>query len=188
MSFGYPEEIGSISASILDAVKRRNRKVLFFAAAANFGGNQKEMFPASHEHVISMRAADHLGTYQDFNPPMDIPGPREYMTLGKDVPATWLSNCPGDKCLSGTSVATPIAAGIVGTILADARSSRDELKPEEQEALEKLWTQSGMTSMLGLITKGHRMKDNCYLLNPFQFMTLEKAKRWAFMVVAVCSP
>lgn len=184
MSFGYPEEVGSISTSILDAVSRRNKKVLFFGAAANFGGNQKEMFPASHEYVISMRAADHLGAYQDFNPPMDIAGPTKYMTLGKDVPATWLSGSSGDKCLSGTSVATPIAAGIVGTILADVRSSMDKLEPGQQEAVEKLWTLSGMRSMLGLITKGQRMKENCYLLNPFQFMTLKDADRRTFMVVA----
>ncbi|RSL74845.1 hypothetical protein CEP51_011412 [Fusarium floridanum] len=90
MSFGFDEELPVegdrvMSNAISNSLVSRKQQILFFAAAANEGGNQSEMFPASHPQVISIRGTDEKGWLQRFNPP---PGDNStcFMTLGQDVP------------------------------------------------------------------------------------------------------
>lgn len=66
ISFGFDEEKyvddkPVISDAITDAHIKRNQRILFFAAAANYGGNRDEMFPARSKKVISIRGTDDLG-------------------------------------------------------------------------------------------------------------------------------
>jgi len=58
MSFGFHEEIyiedkPVISNAILETLRGTDQRILFFAAAANGGGNRQEIFPASDMHVLS---------------------------------------------------------------------------------------------------------------------------------------
>jgi hypothetical protein len=85
----------------------REDSILFFAAAANDGANKEEMFPANHDSVISIRAANSEGAFADFNPPRNPDEPVVYGTLGKDVPSAWLRGHSSEACKTGTSVATP---------------------------------------------------------------------------------
>ena len=134
MSFGYDEEVlisGSpvISNAISEALRVRNQRILFFAAAANEGGNQMEMFPANHPHVIPIRGTDDKGWLQRFNPPPGYADFNCFMTLGQDVPGAGLSRDGGmEVCKSGTSVSTPIAAGIAAMLLGYARLYEADLK------------------------------------------------------------
>lgn len=79
MSFEYIHDQQSISKAIRRAVNDRNESILFFAAAANSGANEMEMFPARHECVISIRGTNSNGGFQDFNPPRSS---RENKVLG----------------------------------------------------------------------------------------------------------
>ena len=134
MSLGFDREmpVGGrlvISNAISDALRARDQRILFFAAAANEGGNQPEMFPANHPHVISIRGTDDKGWLQRFNPPKGFTGLNCFMALVQDVPGAGLSRDGGVEVFkSGTSVSTPIAAGIAGILLSYVRLFGDDLK------------------------------------------------------------
>ncbi|KAI9766109.1 MAG: hypothetical protein M1840_006816, partial [Geoglossum simile] len=187
MSFGFPEEVlvenePVISNAILQAVQKRNGSILFFAAAANFGANQKDMFPANHELVISIRGTNSQGIFQDFNPPPDRDGPAVFGMLGKDVPSAWLSTYEGEICKSGTSVATPIAAGIAAMILGYANICFGEQLLLKRNPLRKLRTRQGMLSMFSNMSTC--MQEKCFYLSPFDFMVKTDEGRRATMIVA----
>lgn len=152
MSFGFDHEIlvdgkPAISNAISEALRIRDQQILFFAAAANEGGNQPEMFPANNPQVISIRGTDHRGWLQRFNHPKGNTGIDCFMTLAQDVPGAGLSRDGGNEvCKSGTSVSTPIAAGIAAMLLSYARLYGDDLKRFQGDK-PALSTFSGMHSI-----------------------------------------
>lgn len=115
MSFGYITDHKPISQAIHDAIK--DKPILFFAAAANLGANERELFPARHECVISIRGTNGNGQFQDFNPPRNSREGKVFGTLGLEVPSVALNNISEAAFMTGTSVATAIAAGIAGMLL-----------------------------------------------------------------------
>ncbi|EJP63535.1 Peptidase S8/S53, subtilisin/kexin/sedolisin [Beauveria bassiana ARSEF 2860] len=159
MSFGFDDEIyvddkPVISNAIYKALQKTNQQILFFAAAANDGGNRPEMFPANSPQVFSIRGSDDTGWQQPFNPPPDYDASTCFMTLGKDVPGASLSASKhkgANVCKSGTSVATPIAAGIAAILLGYARIHEKELcqslQFQHDIMLLSLWKMSGMREM-----------------------------------------
>ena len=186
MSFGFPEEVlvGNqlvISNAILKAISDRNDAILFFAAAANSGANEKEMFPATHEFVISIRATNSNGSFEDFNPPADRDGPAVFGTLGKDVPSASLCSDGGEVCKSGTSVATPIAAGIAAMMLGYATIGLhdEKLRPETAR---KLRTRHGMKAMFREIST--LIHGKYYYLCPGEFSRKQEPEQWAAMITA----
>lgn len=164
----------------------RNNRILFFAAASNSGGNGREMFPASHDAVISIRATNSHGAFLDTNPPADHYGPAVYGTLGKDVPSAWLSNVDGELSRSGSSVATAVAAGVAAMMLAFANagfSSAEFRLPLEVSAL--LWTRRGMLAMFAKMSQD--MGSRCFFISPVRFFAeRDSVKVWAAMIDA-CS-
>jgi hypothetical protein len=153
MSFGWSEEIPSatglkvVSKAISRAIDIRNNKILLFAAASNFGANQPELFPGTHPFVTPIRATDHLGAFKRLNPPArDM---NAFGTLGWKVPSAPLHVVKKDEVgLSGTSAATPIAAGIAALILGRARFRlHTETRAANAPRLEKLWEMPGMEKM-----------------------------------------
>ncbi|PNS19980.1 hypothetical protein CAC42_7947 [Sphaceloma murrayae] len=178
MSFGYPEPIPAIRRAI------GSSRMLFFAAAANEGGNQTEMFPASYlNKVIPIRATDQTGDVWRFNPPVNPKRWVNFMTLGTDVPAAW----PGTnelKCQTGTSIATPIAAGIAATILADARlmlkarGIEGKLTEQDEEQIQLLWTIEGMEAVLHQMSQQRKYSNKrCYLF-PQGDIPFTEEERW----------
>ncbi|KAI1286602.1 hypothetical protein F5Y03DRAFT_405879 [Xylaria venustula] len=174
MSFGFDEEIkvGNkpvISNAILEALLGTNSEIIFFAAAANDGGNRAEMFPARNTNVLSIRGTDDYGWAQRFNPPPDYNSATCFMTLGLDVPGASLSQSGDagiDVCKSGTSVATPIAAGIAAILLGYARIHEEELLNQlgcqHREKLVKLWSRTGMCAL-------------------FEDIATEMSKKWSYL-------
>jgi hypothetical protein len=153
MSFGFPEEPeingeSVISNAIAQAEMARNQRILFFAAAANDGGNQMEMFPARHQSVCSVRATDHHGKFSPFNPPPSLFEANVIGTLGEQVTGAGLCGSR-DVIRTGTSVATPIAAGIAATLLGYAET-RLRVKESllDRKMVDKLKRVRGMRSML----------------------------------------
>lgn len=111
MSFGLLQSDDAIRRAIVAADAKG---VIFFASAANCGGNGMRSFPASISRVISIHATDGLGNKGQMNPTQLDKCPN-YSTLGVAIPSSWKGE---DKSLSGTSFATPIAAGFAANILA----------------------------------------------------------------------
>ncbi|KAF2240327.1 subtilisin-like protein, partial [Trematosphaeria pertusa] len=125
MSFGWEEDSDEDLRTIIERAKMSN--ILLFAAASNDGKRTRGgmAFPARADEVIAIDAADGHGNPSKFNPP---PGDKQRFTaLGEAVNSAYPVDLaedweePGWKRMSGTSCATPIAAGIAGLILEFAR-------------------------------------------------------------------
>ncbi|RSL67340.1 hypothetical protein CEP53_002994 [Fusarium sp. AF-6] len=189
MSFGFPEEpyvdgTPVISNAIHKAMHDRDGRILFFAATANDGANQTEMFPARHPNVISIRATDHKGSFQDFNPAADYSGPHVFGTLGTDIPGAGLNTHDGEVCETGVSMATPIAAGIAAMILMYVRLGLESQQLGTEIPMEKLWTKSGMDSVLRKLSR--RVREKHYYIYPHDFFRGDKdTERNALLIDAL---
>jgi hypothetical protein len=105
-----------------DVIDEQAHKVVFFAAASAWGGNEPRVsWPARHDSVISMCASDGHGNSYGRNP-----NPRQnhynLSMLGTAVSGLWPQELQPSsryrtKYKSGTSCATPIAAGVAANIL-----------------------------------------------------------------------
>jgi len=115
LSFGTDQAVDIIK-SVID---KQAHKILFFAAASNCGGNEPGItWPARHGNVISIYASDGDGNSYKRNP---NPMANHYnlSMLGTAVSGLWPQHLqPGSqyKHKSGTSCATPIAAGVAANI------------------------------------------------------------------------
>jgi len=86
MSFRYRKDKLDIKKVILSGVLSRNKKILYFTAAANFSIKEPKMFPAQFTSIIFIRDSNVNSFFLDFNPP-----PREdktivYSMLGVNIP------------------------------------------------------------------------------------------------------
>ncbi|KAI9928487.1 hypothetical protein ASPWEDRAFT_50364 [Aspergillus wentii DTO 134E9] len=182
MSFGYVKDQPNISKSIRKALYERDDSILFFAAASNYGANDKEMFPARHESVISIRGTNTNGDFEDFNPPRSHNEETVFGTLGLDVPSSGLSDCMTEVYKSGTSIATAVAAGIAGTLLGYTSS-----KPKESAydyINMKMRTRHGMLAMFKALSSA-TLKERYLYLAPWKLMGKPDDVRWAIFVAAL---
>ncbi|RJE23882.1 hypothetical protein PHISCL_03794 [Aspergillus sclerotialis] len=185
MSFGYAEEQPSISRAIREAMYERDDRIIFFAAASNYGANEKEMFPARHESVISMRGTNAKGDFEDFNPPRNCNEETiVFGTLGLDVPSAWLSEIDNEVYKSGTSIATVVGAGIAGALLGYA-ITKSENGALGQMVSRKLRTRQGMLSLFRALASP-TLKDHYLYLTPWKLMGKADDVRWAIFVAALC--
>lgn len=151
MSFGFSDEVPSIREAISIAEKVKGNKILFFAAANNDGLNQKEMFPAFSESVISVRGTSHDGAFiSQFNPDTwsHNEGTKLYGTISEMVPCDWTA---GQLVKSGCSVATPIMAAIAGAIIFYVSCKATSFNIEDVRNLVR--TQRGILSVFGVMTE-----------------------------------
>jgi len=121
MSFGYEEESAGC-----DLIRRAIREahaegILMFAAASNAGGHgNRPAFPARVSNIFSIYSGDGMGNCAPTNPNA-VTHEYNFLTLGEGVESWWPTalarDPPHTKRLSGTSFATPIAAGIASFLL-----------------------------------------------------------------------
>jgi subtilisin family serine protease len=116
-----------------------SRGKLVFAAASNSGANHRRAYPARHAHVICVHATGGNVQPAAFNPPPDSDddgggGGDNFATVGQAVECAWpraLCNRAVNPCClawkSGTSFATPIAAGIAAFLLQYAAETLEEI-------------------------------------------------------------
>jgi subtilisin family serine protease len=129
MSFGFPtcviEDYGELERALKNAYLK---DVLLFAAASNNGGRLGRSFPSREPTVIAIHATDTNGNRSGFSPTA-TDDDLNLATVGEAVESAWpvylcneAENPTFVKYKSGTSYATPIAAGIAAFLLRYVRT------------------------------------------------------------------
>jgi thermitase len=98
------------SATLRNAVASASNSALIVAAAGN-GGNSAANYPAFYPQVVSVAATDNRdakASFSTFNADVEVAAP------GVNILSTW--NNGGYNVISGTSMATPHAAGVAAII------------------------------------------------------------------------
>jgi hypothetical protein len=117
MSFGFPNWIENVDKALKLA---HSNDVLLFAAAANDGGNTliSKAWPARDPKVFCVHATDEFGSNWHKNPPRNSKVDN-WATLGVNVLSGWTEDKM--QAMTGTSIATPIAAGTAALFIDFAR-------------------------------------------------------------------
>ena len=124
MSFGLSEWDSQVNNAIQEATKH----TVLFAAASNGGGNGRRTFPATHSGVFCIHASDGNGNdYGGMNPSTESFSD-SWTTLGVTIPFDDQS-----VCKSGTSYATPIAAGTIANVFDYLDCLREQGKLPDQK-------------------------------------------------------
>lgn len=143
MSFGFPSWVADIDRALNYA---HNNDVLLFAAAANDGANTTipEAWPARDHIVFSIHATHQNGSNWAQNPSTDRTD--NWATLGVDVS---LDETEGDtQAITGTSIATPIAAGMAAMLIEFTRQADVRYKSSKKfRLLQRAQTFHGMQTL-----------------------------------------
>lgn len=132
-----------------------------FAAASNDGGNEEIAFPAlAHETVIGINSTNVWGDKSSFTPNA-LARCENFSILGEAVESSWPKHLGqgSRQWRSGTSYATPIAAGTASTMLFYARMKLGRLN-----RLGELGTCTGMRKLLLSMAE---LRDGYHYLRPW---------------------
>lgn len=147
MSLGFPKSIEVIQRTIKKAFAE---DVIIFTATSNGGRNDDVAFPAiDHEVVIGVHSCDANGNKSTFSPD-PLKNSDNFCVLGEAIESRWPSHLGVGKtqCRSGTSYATPIAAGTAANMILYAR-----MKLQDQSLAKEIEKCSGMKKLLKSVSK-----------------------------------
>jgi subtilisin family serine protease len=170
LSFGFPYRKVNLEPIYDEILMACASKVTIFAAASNEGGNSGVAFPASLNEVICIGSTDGQGNKSKFTP-----GPysgKKFATLGEGVRSSWPKHLSGDglstqERKSGTSYATPIAAGIAAMVLDYMRQHPNS----DKYLVSKLRGKRGTKTALREIVEE---RDGFQYLRPWKLFTSER--------------
>ncbi len=181
MSFGFKSEHPEL-VKIID----NTNDILMFAASSNFGATEDPpiRFPARVKHkVICVNSSDGLGHPSDLSTPYDE-SRDNFSILGEDVPLGQKGEAGSEEMVygTGTSIATPIAAGVAALVLEFARQEGVHRKVEDIEALK---TCIGMSAVLRRMTKMGK-KNGFNFIAPEKVLLGDHTKGFSERMGAVC--
>lgn len=170
MSFGFPgsTDLSELATQIEEAHKAN---IILFAAASNNGGNGRRTYPAKDPYVMCIHAVDGFGNNCGGFNPSAIHNEDNFATLGIGIECVW-----DEKWCSrsGTSYATPIAAGFAANALefATYHKERGILKPLACKHLRKPF---GMRQMFRLMAYE---RDGYQYVQPWEFWRENRTDDW----------
>jgi subtilisin family serine protease len=139
------------SRALDDVIQKAYQEgILFVAASGNSSTNNDRSphYPSSYNNVISVAALDRndqLASFSNYGPKsVQIAAP------GKDILSTWLGDDYEEH--SGTSMATPVVAGVAALVVANQpRISVNDLREKLLASVDKL------EALKGRVTTGGRI-------------------------------
>ncbi|KAF5705677.1 intracellular serine protease [Fusarium mundagurra] len=169
MSFGIREFDEGMIKAIQNA---RMNRTLMFAAASNDGANHGRAFPAKDSGVFCIHSSDANGRPSGFNPIAEEDDVN-FCLLGENVESHWPVGIGGHneemRVMSGTSVATPIAAGAAASLLSLVRQHEKDVPSDSDRLGWWLKDLDFMKAVLKSMRKGN--KYDCYDYIPPHFLS-----------------
>ncbi|OBT80206.1 hypothetical protein VF21_00560 [Pseudogymnoascus sp. 05NY08] len=170
MSFGFDgltDELGCID----EAISHTHKKAVLFAAARNSGVLKRIAYPAILDDVICIYSTDGLGKPSDFNPPSKQHN--NFGTIGESLLSSWPRSEP--RYMSGTSFATPIAAGIAAVTMDYLEQNKRGRTKGDQYLAERIKTRTGIVAVF---TKHlSAVSGDVRVLCPWEFF--QKGATWS---------
>jgi subtilisin family serine protease len=174
MSFGWGNEQEEVDKQIDLA---RCKGILLFAAASNDGDLCTESYPASKHTVYGVCSCSGFGNISTFNPRSSKPE-KSFMFPGEDITILGANHKPtkgviqtgegGVERRTGTSYATPIAAGTAAMLLDLAR--QELINPQALRDVERrLKKVEGMSAVL-LAMSGEPRYGGYYRVRPWTLL------------------
>jgi hypothetical protein len=144
MSFGFPQlepHLEGLNKALLEA---HSAGIVLFAAGHNSGGREQVSFPANRDYVICIGACDGFNNPSRFNPSLID---NMFCTLGENITTPF--QIPGSSSKSGTSYATPIAAGMAAVLMDWVIQESRTWSGEERHHALKVKTKNGIINIFG---------------------------------------
>ncbi|KAL2067620.1 hypothetical protein VTL71DRAFT_15716 [Oculimacula yallundae] len=169
MSFGFYNIAPVVRNAIRQALAR---PVLIFAAASNNGTRRDVAFPASMTGVFCINSANGDGGPSKFNP--ELKPDQVFSIIGENVKSSWTTdeNATPHKSMTGTSVATPIAAAVAALVLEYVIQNDPESFLVDQ--LDEFKEYDGMSKIFSLMS---RTRDGYKNIVPWELLTSMAARR-----------
>ncbi|KAK0115755.1 hypothetical protein ONS95_012808 [Cadophora gregata] len=148
MSFGFYGIFPLVRTAIRQALAK---PVLVFAAASNNGTRRAIAFPASMTGVFCINSATGDGGRSSFNP--EPKADKNFSIIGENIVSSWTThgNANARRSMSGTSVATPMAAAVAALVLEYVLQNDPESSLLKQ--LDEFKEYDGMSKIFSLMSK-----------------------------------
>lgn len=177
MSFAFEDE----EPEIKEALNNTSNRVLMFAAASNNRALRREPigYPARvSDRVICVNSSTINDERSNFSP-KGIPGHLNFSVVGENVKAAWaLNKNNGEtmRSMNGTSMATPIMAGIAAMLLDFSKKDWGSLgnMRDWNKHKTELWETVGMKSVFKRCMIDNVKMDGSYnFLKPWLLLAKE---------------
>ena len=165
MSFGWEDQDDKVHSALSYA---QDKGILLYASVSNFGvlGNNNILYPARSPYVIPVDAADGLGEPASTNSSSESGLIIERFT----APGVRVKGPIGSERVSGTSLASPIAAGIAALVLEFARQPPLGCDKDVTKYLKR---KDGMVGIFRLM-QNQKTSENFKFLCPWYLLSDKK--------------